>query len=262
MPDHEHTPAQPTDQVERVYRGIRDMIVDGRYRSGDHLTAETLANRFGVSRTPVREALRRLHSEGLVSILPNRGAHVAGWSSSDLDEVFGLRAVLESYAAELATTALTDDQIDELSFLAGETLRLAVEKPEDFRERIAAANSRLHRIIITAAANRRLAAMIASVVELPLIMRTLHFYHDEDLLRSAGHHRELVTAFRVRDPQWAGSVMRSHLRAAHHVMRSARSERAETERALPAPHDAAHLPDGESPPLPRARLAPARRRAG
>lgn len=222
MPDR-FTPALATDQVERVYRGVREMIVDGRSRSGDHLTAETLANSFGVSRTPVREALRRLHSEGLVNIEPNRGARVTGWSPSDLDEVFGLRSVLESYAAELATAALTPAQIDEISFLAEETHRFATEKVGDFREGIATANSRLHRIIISAAANRRLAAMIASVVELPLIMRTLYFHTETDLLRSASHHRELATAFRARDARWAGSVMRSHLLAAHHVMRTARN---------------------------------------
>jgi DNA-binding GntR family transcriptional regulator len=220
MPDFE--PAAATDQVERVYRAVREMIVDGRVRSGDHLTSETLARNFGTSRTPVREALHRLHSEGLVNIEPNRGARVTGWSASDLDEVFGLRAVLESYAAELATVALSDEQINEISYLAQATHRLAMEKPENFREGIATANSRLHRIIISAAANRRLAAMIASVVELPLIMRTLYFYADEDLQRSASHHRELATAFRARDATWAASVMRSHLLAAHHVMRTAR----------------------------------------
>ena len=158
----------------------------------------------------------------MVNFLPNRGAYVSGWAASDVDEVFGLRVVLESYAAELAATALTDAQIGEIAVLAEETHRLAVERPDGFREQIAPANTRLHRIIIEAAANRRLAAMIASVVEMPLIMRTLHVFTEADLLRSAGHHRELTTAFRMRDPRWAASVMRSHILAAHNVVRAAR----------------------------------------
>lgn len=198
---------------------MRQSIADGSFGQGVHLAADTLATRYGVSRTPVREALRRLHSEGLVDFLPNRGAYVAGWTVSDVDEVFGLRGVLESYAARLAATSLGDAQLEEIAALAEETHRLALEQPPDLADCFALANSRLHRIIIDAAANRRLASMIASVVDTPLIMRTLHLYSRADLLRSASHHLELATAFRRQDPDWAASVMRSHLIAAHHVVR-------------------------------------------
>ena len=210
-----------TDAVERAYALIRANIISGRFASGRHLKSEELARTVGVSRTPVREALRRLHSEGLISFRPNYGAHVTGWTLSDLDDVFGLRVVLESYAAELAAGKLTAGEIDEIERCARATHSLAVEKPEGFRDLIAAANNRLHAIIIGAAASRRLAAMMSGVMEMPLIMRTLWYYSDEDLFRSAGHHAELVSAFRAQDPQWAASVMRSHLLAALHVMRNA-----------------------------------------
>ena len=209
------------DAVERAYQMIRDSIIAGRYESGQHLRSEELAVVVGVSRTPVREALRRLHSEGLVDFRANYGAYVTGWTLDDLDEVFGLRTVLESYAAELAATALLPEQITEIEARAEETYRHAVEQGPGFRDRIALANNALHAIIIGAAASRRLSAMISGVMEMPLVMRTLSYYSDEALLRSAGHHRELVSAFRARDPRWAASVMRSHLLAAHHVMRDA-----------------------------------------
>lgn len=209
------------DAVERAYQLIRGNIVAGRYESGQHLRSEELALAVGVSRTPVREALRRLHSEGLVDFRTNYGAYVTGWTLGDLDEVFGLRTVLESYAAELAATALTPAEIDQIGVLAETTHTLALEKGPGFRDRIAVANNALHAIIIGAAASRRLSAMISGVMEMPLVMRTLSYYSDDALLRSAGHHRELCAAFRARDPRWAASIMRCHLLAAHNVMRGA-----------------------------------------
>jgi DNA-binding GntR family transcriptional regulator len=202
------------DAVETAYRTIRARIIDGSYASGQHLTGERLAEAVGLSRTPVREALRRLDAEGLVRVVPNQGAYVTGWTWTDIDQMFELRTVLEAYAAELATNRLTDAQIDRIAVLAEETHRLAIERAEGFRQAIALANSELHMIIVTAAAHVRLATMIASVVEPPLIMRTLRVYSQDDLLRSAGHHRELALAFRARDANWAAAVMRSHLLAA------------------------------------------------
>ncbi len=209
------------DAVERAYALIRDSIIAGRYRSGDHLRSEELAAAAGLSRTPVREALRRLHSEGLVDFRTNYGAYVTGWTADDLDEVFGLRAVLESFAARLAAATMTAAQVDRVAELAAETSAEATARTPGFLERFAAANSALHGEIVGATHSRRLSAMIGTVIEMPLVMRTLSYYSDEELLRSASHHRELVAAFRARDPDWAGSVMRSHVHAAHDVMRKA-----------------------------------------
>jgi DNA-binding GntR family transcriptional regulator len=206
------------DFVEAAYRTIRAGIIDGTYASGQHLTGEKLAEAVGVSRTPVREALRRLDAEGLVRVVPNQGAYVIGWTAADIAQMYDLRAILESYATELATPFLTEAQIARISELAERTYSLAVERPADFRAQVARANEELHLTIVQAAANRRLAAMIATVVEMPLVLRTLDIYTQDDLLRSAGHHRELVLAFRARDPLWASAVMRSHVLAARRAV--------------------------------------------
>ncbi len=204
--------------VESAYRAIRAGILSGAYASGQHLTGETLAAAIGVSRTPVREALRRLDAEGLVRVVPNQGAYVTGFTASDIAQMFALRGVLESYACELATPRLTEAQIDRIADLAERTHSLALHQPDQNAPGIAEANSELHLTIVAAAANARLAAMIASVTELPLVMRTLRVYSQEDLIRSAGHHRELAVAFRARDPVWASAVMRSHLLAARRAI--------------------------------------------
>lgn len=209
------------EAVERAYQAIRGGIVAGTYPGGAHLRAADLAESLGVSRTPVREALRRLHAEGLVNFRANHGAFVSSWSRADLDEVFGLRAHLESYAADLAATALSPAGIDELARLAEAMSELVARQRPDFVDALIEANSRFHRIITEAAAHPRLAAMIATVVEAQLVTRTFQFYTREALERSMAHHHELVAAFRVRDGRWAASVMTSHVHAAHHANRAA-----------------------------------------
>jgi DNA-binding GntR family transcriptional regulator len=202
------------DSVENAYRAIRAGILSGAYAIGQHITGETLAAAIGVSRTPVREALRRLHAEGLVRVVPNQGAYVIGFTTADIAQMFALRAVLESYACELATPRLTLPQIDFIAEMADRTYTLARQNADLHADAIADANNKLHLSIIRAAANAPLTTMVAGVIELSLALRTLRIYSQEDLLRSAGHHRELAEAFRARDPAWASAVMRSHLLAA------------------------------------------------
>lgn len=214
------SPVEGLAAGERAYEAIRNGIATGAYKPGMHMRAGDLADTLGISRTPVREALRRLSAEGLVEFFANRGAYVTRWSQSDVDEVFGLRVVLESYAAELAATRLTGQQIDELSRLAGRMESLA--DPGGGRDLggISVLNGEFHRVIMTAAANRRLAAMIAGVVELGLVARTFSVYSGADLARSMAHHRELIAAFSVRDQVWAASIMRSHIRNAHQAFKT------------------------------------------
>jgi DNA-binding GntR family transcriptional regulator len=206
------------DSVENAYLAIRAGILSGTYANGQHITGETLAAAIGVSRTPVREALRRLHAEGLVRVVPNQGAYVIGFTSTDVAQMFALRAVVESYACELAAPRLTPPQVDFIAEMAERTHSLAQQHPDLNAEAIADANNRLHFTIIKAAANAPLAKMLEGVIELSIALRTMRVYSQEDLLRSAGHHRELAEAFRARDAAWSSAVMRSHLLAARRAI--------------------------------------------
>lgn len=206
--------------VEKAYSAIRNGIIAGMYPGGAHLKAADLAIALGVSRTPIREALRRLHAEGLVDFVANRGAYVLSWNRTDVDEVFELRTLLESYAAEMAALNMTPEYLAELRVLADNMDRAAHERPPRFLEVIADNNARFHKLIRTAAGNKRLSSFISAVVEMPLMLRTFNRYREDELLRSAAHHKELVSAFEARDGRWAASVMRSHVIAAHHVFRA------------------------------------------
>jgi DNA-binding GntR family transcriptional regulator len=203
---------------QKAYDTIRSSIASGDYPGGTHLRAADLGAQIGVSRTPVREALRRLHAEGLVEIHVHRGAFVIDITPDDIDEVFDLRSVLESHAAYLAARRLQPGDIDRLG-AATDRMEACVAGAARDLAGLTRANDEFHRTIIAAAANRRLAAMTAGVVQISWVARTFSIYSDGDLARSVSHHREMIEAFRIGDADWAASVMRSHVRAAYHVFK-------------------------------------------
>lgn len=198
--------------AEETYLAIRGQIVDGSRRSDEWLREGELAAALGVSRTPVREALRRLVAEGLARHEPNRGVRVKSWSVHDLDEIFDLRGVLEPWASSLAATSGAAD-LEELQRLADAMDAVAAERRPDFEE-LTRLNNDFHRGITEASGNNRLCELITSVVEVPLVWRTFSHYSPAALRRSLDHHHELVDALATHDPDWAESVMRSHIRGA------------------------------------------------
>jgi DNA-binding GntR family transcriptional regulator len=200
------------------YEAIKHRILQGAYAIDDHLVEADLAASFDVSRTPIREALHRLSSEGLVTFEPNRGARVAGWSDAELAEIFELRALLESYGARLAAMRVTPAQLEELGQLAKkmEDLVVANLDEKDFHQ-VALANNEFHLGVLRAAGNERLVAILSSLVHVPLVQRTFAHYSPEALQRSLAHHRECLEALAANDGLWAESVMRAHILAARSV---------------------------------------------
>ena len=98
----------------RVFQKIREDILSGKYQEHDELREAALGKELGVSRTPVREALRQLELEGLVTIIPNRGAYVTGISQKDIWDIYSLRSLLEGMCARWAVEHITEEQLDEL----------------------------------------------------------------------------------------------------------------------------------------------------
>ena len=213
----DRAPLRTTLLRDSVHDRLRDAIVDGTLAPGEVVRDTELAAWLGVSRTPVREALRRLHAEGLVDFVANRGAYVLTWDRSDVEEVFGLRMILESFAAERAATQRTPEQLATLRSLAERMTVAARERPQHFLELIADLNTQFHKLIHVASGVRRLSPILKTVIQIPLTMRTFNRYSNEDLERSMAHHRELVATLEARDSGWAAAVMRSHIVAAHHV---------------------------------------------
>jgi DNA-binding GntR family transcriptional regulator len=210
-----------TQAVDRAYETLRSGILDGRYPAGQRLGELDLAADLGLSRTPVREALRRLGSEGLIEHLPNRGARVRTWTVEDLEETYELRAVVEGLAARRAASRVTPDVVARLAELADEMVTvdpsLGHRPPGDFDD-LAALNAEFHALIARSSGSGQISATLSGLVQFPLVMRTYHRYTPHALARSHAHHHELVDALRAADGHWAESVMRSHVLAARTVL--------------------------------------------
>lgn len=203
--------------VDSAYRAIREGILAGTFAQGSHITARQLAEATGLSRTPVREAMRGLEAEGLITLIPNRGAFVARWTEKEIKQIYELRVLLESFAAQVAAERITDEQRDELQELAAEMGRLVEQRPVDI-EAVAEVNDRFHKGVLEACGNPRLRDLLGTITELPLQLSTFRRYSVEELRRSAMQHAELVSALMVRDGDWARGVMTAHIRSARHTL--------------------------------------------
>lgn len=201
-----------------AYSSIRQGLAAGRWAPGSHLRETELAGELGLSRTPVREALRKLASEQLVLFEPHLGVRVPGWSDQDMEEIFVLRIELESYAAGQAAQHATAAQVAELRQLAEEMEKAAFGGPEPDYGKITELNNRFHRLIVVGSGNRRLDRLVATLIEIPLVVRTFTRFDTHAMARSVGHHFDLVEAIAGRKADWAVSVMRSHIHAGRQVI--------------------------------------------
>lgn len=225
-------PALRVTASSRAYQTIREMIFAGHFAPGERLKEDDLTTLCGVSRTPVREALRRLGTEGLVIDNPHHGVQVAIVRVEDLEEIYALRAMVESHAAMRAATRISPAHIDRLKALAA-IMENAIEEGEEADQvRFIPANAEFHRCIWEAALSPRLAHMASLVVELPLTVRTFSSYSADDRRRSAVHHRDIIAAFEARSPEWASAIMSSHIHAAFQALARAHRQAAETAAAV------------------------------
>lgn len=201
-------PRQPAD--EAAFLQMREWIASGVLLQGERLVPEHLAERLGVSRTPVVSALKRLAQVGLVDWVPNSGACVKRWSRLELAKVFELRGVLEGLAARHAATKMTPAGIDALEALFEGFRGLSGEQgaaPRVVRDYLAQ-DRRFHRAIIEAADSE----MLLSTIE-QIHVTTTSFAAGLIRTISSGllEHAEIVAAMRARDGEACERAMRRHL---------------------------------------------------
>ena len=185
----------------RVRDLLEEAILGGELKPGERLRAEALAQRFGTSRTPIREALLQLEGQGLVEVEPNRGAVVRTFDRDDVLDLYEIRALLEPAAAARAAHRISADDVDRLGALCADA---SVE------EQIVA-NEAFHRIIVEAAGSPRLEVAMRAASGIPRTFRSVFWHDDRQRAESMMCHRRLVSAFRVRDAQLAEAVMRMHI---------------------------------------------------
>lgn len=203
--------------TEIAYRFLRSGIVQGRFRPGARLPEEEVAEQAGVSRTPAREALRRLALEGFVEVSPNRGARVIDWDENDVINVFQIRAQLEPLAASLAATHRTDEELEELSDLCERMFQLVRDASFD---ELADHNARFHEVLLQASDNPQLLQVARPLLLRPLALRVYRFYDEQAVRRALTYHREITDAVAAQAPQWAQVTMLGHIRASEALLRN------------------------------------------
>ena len=196
-----------------VLERLRALILTGEYGPDERLIEEQLAERLGVSRTPVRQALTMLEAEGLVEITPNRGATVCSFSIEDVWDIYDLRAVLEGHAARRAAGRIEKNELERLRELAGEMEGLPgrFDDHEEEIRALVALNQGFHGTIVEASRNRRLERLINRTVEIPLMFKAFFWYTPHERTISNHYHRQILEALEQGDSDRAEIIMREHV---------------------------------------------------
>ncbi len=219
-PEHTYLPHRALDKAtltERVYHSLRDDILSNRLPPDTPLQEVTIAAALEVSRGPVREAFRRLEAEGLISLIPRRGAVVRSLSQEEFLDAYRVREALEVLAVRLATTRLENDHLERLEYLHQEMLQHAAREDVDaFFD----ANADFHALFVEQAGNLKL-----QEVYFPLVNQ-MHRYRMRSLSlrggmqRSCAEHQAILDAVRAKDAERAARLLRNHIRVPQLILES------------------------------------------
>jgi DNA-binding GntR family transcriptional regulator len=188
--------------------GLRGMILDGNLKPGDKIAERQLCERFGVSRTPLREALKVLAAEGLVELLPQRGAIVAQISEDDIRELFPIMAALESLAGELACECATDADIARVQALHAQMIKAYRSGHEGHYLRL---NRRIHEAIFDIAGNETLANMYQQILTRMHSHRFIVRKSEANWKNAVDDHEEIIEALAARDKRRLPRLLRKHV---------------------------------------------------
>nr|PZN02426.1 MAG: GntR family transcriptional regulator [Pseudomonadota bacterium] len=195
---------------DEVVQRLRQMIFEGELAPGSRVPERVLCERFGISRTPLREALRALASEGLIELAPHRGARVSRLSPTDLDHMFEIMEALEALAGELACVRITEAGIAHVKRLHEEMVRHYRQRnrPEYFR-----CNQRIHESLVQAAGNPVLSRLYASLGDRMRRARYMANLSEERWRQAVEEHEAILDALIRRDAARIGPLLKAHL---HH----------------------------------------------
>ena len=205
-----------------VFNTLRQAILRGELKPGERLMEIALAERLGVSRTPIREAMRKLELEGLVVMIPRRGAQVANITEKDLNDVLEVRIALENVAIEKACSRMTEEGMEAIRQAASEFEQMIAK--DDLVD-MAQADVAFHEAIYKAADNKRLMQVLNNLREQIYRYRVEYLKEDETRDQLVREHRELMTAIRNRDVALAQEISFRHIENQRKgIMQSIREE--------------------------------------
>ena len=193
---------------EEVYESLKKSILHGKLKGGQRLIEETLADQIGISRTPVREAFHKLERDDLVTRLPKGGFAVREFTKEDVEEIFGIRSALESYASYLASLHITPEKISQLEKKVKE-LEDALEKRDD--EKFIQLNTEFHDLIYKSCKSKKLIEMINNFRDYFYRYRSILIHTGKGMNYSIEDHRRMLEAMKKKNPRLVERLVRSHL---------------------------------------------------
>ncbi len=206
------TEADPVFRLDLVRRLLREMF-EGRWAGGDRLVETELAERFGVSRTPVREAISELAAVGLVEVRPNCGAVMRPFGPRQIEDIYDVRGVLEGEATRLACNRVDAREVKHL-LDTFEELLAERKRDDDWSRRAWGVDRAMHELLAATCGNRRLAEEIARYGRFAQVIREVvgnRSHAQEDAIRA---HLEILKSLAARRPDTAAEAMREHVREA------------------------------------------------
>lgn len=200
---------------EIVFEALREAIINGTLKPGERLMEIQLAEEMGVSRTPVREAIRKLELEGFLVMIPRKGAYVAGLSMKDIADVFEIRGALEGLAAGLAAERITEEEMEELERLLvkiGECIQ------SDDLNAVIEQDTEFHDVLYKATRNEKLGLIISNLREQIQRYRTASLSSPGRTKIALEEHKQIVEALSERDVEKAQRLAREHIENAENSM--------------------------------------------
>ena len=186
---------------EKVFHKLQEDILSGKYAVDEELKEKTIGDELGVSRTPVREALRQLELQGLVTITPNKGAHVTGFSKEDLNDIYEIRSVMEGLCAKWAAKKATPEQIEELEEIVYLT-EFHVSKGHSGQ--VFELDNKFHETLYQASGSKVLAGVLTDFHNYVQRVRKM-------TLKSKEEHRMIAQAIHDHDPEKAQMLANQHI---------------------------------------------------
>ena len=205
----------------RVFHKLREDILSGKYKENVELREAAIGEEMGVSRTPVREAIRKLELEGFVVMIPRRGTYVADISIKDITEIYEIRISLDILAAGLAAERITDEELEQLN---GYLIEIGQHIANNDMDKIVEVDTAFHDMLYTASRNERLRSIINNLREQMTTIRGRSMSYPGRLVETMDEHRNLVEAIAAHDVERAQYAARIHLENAEHTLMRSLSE--------------------------------------
>jgi DNA-binding GntR family transcriptional regulator len=222
-----------------AYDAIRKDILDGRYQPRAHLREAAIAADIGVSRTPVREALRRLAADGYVTMVPNHGAFVNPQSDESLSELITVRAELAALAAAGAARNIDVSKINMMEEIVRRMSQIECGPGHESIDEQTALNLEFNKLIFENCGNRWLNILLRQTSNVANVQRAYYSFSADDWSRAVARYAEMIQALRMADSEWAGAIFKSHFLASMHAINSHAAHRKSTNTPVEKP---AHRP--------------------